>query len=85
MESEALGYWLKAVLSGDTNISFYTLPLSWMFCFVPRLFAVLIYATSTGKLIEFGHPRNLAQAAYSDLALSSRTRGGIVRAEAVVN
>jgi uncharacterized MAPEG superfamily protein len=82
MEFEALWCWLKAVFSGDTNISFYTLPLSWMLCFVPRLFAVLTYATSTGKPIEFGHPRNLAQAAGSDFALSSRTRGRIVRAEA---
>jgi uncharacterized MAPEG superfamily protein len=82
MEFEALWCWLKAVFSGDKNISFYTLPLSWMLCFVPRLFAVLTYATSTGKPIEFGHPRNLAQAAGSDFALSSRTRGRIVRAEA---
>jgi uncharacterized MAPEG superfamily protein len=82
MAFEALECWLKAVFSGDTNISFYTLPLSWIICLVPRLFAVLTYATSTGKPIEFGHPRNVAQAAGSDLALSSRTRGRIVRAEA---
>lgn len=82
MGFEVLGCWLKAVFSGDTNISFYTLPLSWMICLVPRLFAVLTYATSTGKPVEFGHPRNLAQVAGSDLALSSRTRGRIIRAEA---
>lgn len=34
------------------------------------------------KPVEFGHPRNLAQVAGSDLALSSRTRGRIIRAEA---
>ena len=82
MGFEVLVCWLKAVFSGETNISFYTLPLSWMICLVPRLFAVLAYATSTGKPVEFGHPRNLAQVAGSDPALSSRTRGRIIRAEA---
>jgi uncharacterized MAPEG superfamily protein len=82
MGFEALGRWLNAVFSGETNISFYTLPLSWMMCLVPRLFAVLAYTTATGKPVEFGHPRNLAQVAGSDPALSSRTRGRIIRAEA---
>lgn len=82
MSFEILGYWLRAVFSGETNISFYTLPLSWIICLVPRLFAVLTYAAATGKPVEFGHPRNLAQIAGSDPALTSRTRGRIVRAEA---
>lgn len=82
MSFGVLGYWLRAVLSGETNISFYTLPLSWIICLLPRLFAVFTYATSTGKPIEFGHPRNLAQVAGSDPALTSRTRGRIIRAEA---
>ena len=77
-----LGHWLKDVFSGDTNVSFYTLPISWILCLVPRLFAVLTYATSTGKPVEFGHPRNLAQVVGSDPALPSRTRGRIIRAEA---
>jgi len=46
------------------------------------LFSVITYAASTGKAVEFGHPRNLAQVAGSDSALSSRTRGRILRAEA---
>jgi uncharacterized MAPEG superfamily protein len=82
MDFEGLSSWLKDVFSGDANISFYTLPLSWMMCLVPRLFAILTYATSTGKPVEFGHPRNLAQVASSDPALSSRTRCRIIRAEA---
>jgi uncharacterized MAPEG superfamily protein len=79
---EGLAYWVRDVFYGDTNISFYTLPVSWMMCLVPRLFAVLTYATCTGKPVEFGHPRNLCQVAGSDPALSSRTRGRIIRAEA---
>jgi uncharacterized MAPEG superfamily protein len=82
MSFEVLGYWLRAVFSGETNISFYTLPLSWIICLFPRLFAILTYATSTGKAVEFGHPRSLVQVAGSDPALTSRTRGRIVRAEA---
>jgi uncharacterized MAPEG superfamily protein len=82
MDYGSLTRWLKDVVSGETNISFYTLPVSWMICVVPRLFAIITYATSTGKPVEFGHPRNLHQLAGSDPALSSRTRGRIIRAEA---
>lgn len=82
MDFECLSRWLKGVFSGDTNISFYTLPMSWMICLVPRLFAVTTYAACTGKPVEFGHPSILAQVAGSDPALSLRTRGRIIRAEA---
>lgn len=82
MSFEILVYWLRAVFSGETGISFYTLPLSWIICLLPRLFAILTYATCTGKAVEFGHPRSLVQVAGSDPALASRTRGRIVRAEA---
>ena len=82
MDYGSLTHWLKDVVSGETNISFYTLPVSWMICVVPRLFAIITYATSTGKPVEFGHPRNLGQLAGSDPALPSRIRGRIIRAEA---
>lgn len=79
---ETLRHCVMAVSLGHTNVSLYILPLVWMMCSLLHLFALCTYTLSTGKTVGCGQPRNLAQIADSDPALTSYTRGRILRAEA---
>jgi uncharacterized MAPEG superfamily protein len=65
-----------------TNISLYTLPVSWILCLLPRFYAAYTYTTSTSKPLDMLLPRALAARASADPALQHATRDRIVRAEA---
>jgi len=66
----------------QTNISFYTLPVSWILCLAPRLYAAYLYTTTTSKPIDLLLPRALAARATADSTLTAAERDRIVRAEA---
>lgn len=65
-----------------TNISLYTLPISWILCLLPRFYAAQLYVSSTSKPLDLLLPRALAARASADPALQHATRDRIVRAEA---
>jgi uncharacterized MAPEG superfamily protein len=69
-------------LLAQTNISLYTLPLSWILCLAPRLYAAYLYTTTTSKPIDLLLPRALAARATADTTLTTSERDRIVRAEA---
>lgn len=71
-----------SALIAETNISLYTLPVSWIFCLLPRFYAAHLYTSSTSKPLDFILPRALASRASADPALQHATRDKIVRAEA---
>ena len=66
----------------QTNISMYTLPISWILCLAPRLYAAYLYTTTTSKPIDLLLPRALAARATADTTLTTGERDRIVRAEA---
>jgi uncharacterized MAPEG superfamily protein len=80
---ETLKLWAKAVVFGDTNVSYYTLPVLWVLCLVPDLFARFIYTTSTGKNVDFSDPKVFARTIDLDPAVTPRIRSQISRAETV--
>lgn len=65
-----------------TNISLYTLPISWILCLLPRFYAAHLYVSRTSKPLDLLLPRALAARASADPALQHATRDRIVRAEA---
>lgn len=69
-------------LLNQTNFSLYTLPISWIVCLLPRLYAAYLYTSTTKKPLDIVLPRALADRAKADQALPSTTRDRIVRAEA---
>ena len=69
-------------LIAETNVSLYTLPVSWVLCLLPRFYAAYLYTTSTSKPLDMLLPRGLAARASADPALQHATRDRIVRAEA---
>jgi uncharacterized MAPEG superfamily protein len=69
-------------LISQTNISLYTLPISWILCLLPRFYAAHLYVSSTAKPLDMLLPRALAARASADPALQHATRDRIVRAEA---
>lgn len=71
-----------ANLLTQTNISLYTLPVSWVFCLLPRFYAAQLFTTTTQKPLDLLLPRGLAARASADEALTKATRDRIVRAEA---
>lgn len=66
----------------QTNVSLYTLPVAWLLCLAPRIYAAATYYSSTSNSPNFLHPRSLAQKAISDRTLDTRSKNRIVRAEA---
>ena len=67
------------------NISFETIPVSWLIAIAPRIWARRSYNTSTGKDLDNRHPRHFSQSVADDASLSAETRGRIIRAEAALN
>jgi uncharacterized MAPEG superfamily protein len=80
---ETLKLWAKAVVLGDINVSYYTLPVLWVLCLVPHLFARFIYTTSTGQNVDFFDLKSLAPTAGSNPALPPRVHAQVSRAETV--
>lgn len=66
----------------STNISLYTLPVSWILCLLPRFYAAHLYTSTTNKPLDMLLPRGLAARASADEALAKATRDRIIRAEA---
>jgi uncharacterized MAPEG superfamily protein len=66
----------------QTNISMYTLPISWILCLAPRLYAAYSYTTLSSKPIDLLLPRALAARATAEPSLTTAERDRIVRAEA---
>jgi uncharacterized MAPEG superfamily protein len=66
----------------QTNISMYTLPISWILCLAPRLYAAYSYTTLSSKPIDLLLPRALAARATAEPSLTIAERDRIVRAEA---
>jgi uncharacterized MAPEG superfamily protein len=83
MSLVTINLWAKAVVLGNTNVSYYTLPILWLLYLIPHLFARFVYATSTGKSFDFFDLKALPQTAGLDSALPPRVRAQISRAEAV--
>jgi uncharacterized MAPEG superfamily protein len=73
---------MSSTMITSTNISLYTLPLSWIICLLPRFYAAHLYTTRTSKPLDLLLPRALAARAAADPALQPTTRDRIVRAEA---
>lgn len=65
-----------------TNVSLYTLPVSWILCLLPRFYAAHLYTTTSHKPLDMLLPRGLAARASADEALTKATCDRIVRAEA---
>ncbi|KAM0720454.1 hypothetical protein Q7P37_004590 [Cladosporium fusiforme] len=65
-----------------TNISLYTVPVSWILCLLPRFYAAHLFTSTTRKPLDIILPRGLAARAGADEALTKATRDRIIRAEA---
>lgn len=63
------------------NISLYTLPLAWLLCLTPRLYAAFTFTRQTQKPLDLVNPRSLSSKA---ALLEPRSRDRILRAEAAM-
>jgi hypothetical protein len=59
----------------ENNISFSTIPIAWLLCLSPRIYARLTYRFKTGKDIDMRHPRTFAKTVTDDNAVDAETRG----------
>lgn len=71
-----------ALLDTTRNLSFYTIPLAWVLCLGPHMYAVSLHDAKSAKKFDNTSPRTLIPSLDKNQGLDDATKQTIVRAEA---
>ncbi len=66
----------------STNLSLYTIPVAWLLCLAPHIYATQLYQRASSRQFDNRQPRSLVKTVSENSSIDSATKGRIQRAEA---
>jgi len=65
----------------DTHLSLYAVPIAWILCLVPHIYALSVHNAKSAKKLDKTQPRSLTASLDRNQSLDKATKDIIIRAE----
>lgn len=72
---------MASLFQNTPNFSLYTVPVAWVLCLAPHIYAAKLYEKATSRQFDTREPRSLIKTVAENQSVDSTTRGRIIRAD----